>query len=66
MVRFGFPKNHPWTPLERVLWLLSVVFLILATVLLITGRSASWVVLTVSLLVVALGVVRYRAGESRR
>jgi hypothetical protein len=64
MVRLGFPKNQPWTPLERVLWLLSVVLIILATVLLLTGRSASWVVLTVSLLVVALGVVRYRADEA--
>jgi len=63
MTRLGFPKNQPWTPLERALWLLSVVFFIVATVLLIIDRSASWAVLTVSVLVVALGVVRYRAGN---
>jgi hypothetical protein len=61
MARLGFPQNHPWTPLERAIWLLSVVFFVVAGVLLVTKGSASWAVLTVSVLVVALGVVRYRA-----
>jgi hypothetical protein len=66
MAKIGFPKNQPWTPLERGLWLLSVVFFLVATVLLIIGRSASWAVLAVSVLAVALGAVRYRAAESKR
>jgi hypothetical protein len=65
MAKIGFPRNNPWTPLERAIWLLSVVFFIVAGVLLVAKESASWAVLTVSMLVVALGVVRYRAEPER-
>lgn len=65
MARLGFPSNHPWTPFERAIWSLSFVFFIIATVLLITGRSSSWAVLTGNLLVVALGIVRYRTETER-
>jgi hypothetical protein len=61
----GYLRDRRWTRLEVAIWLFALVFAITSGVLLATDVVGDWVLPVGGVILLALGLMRYRA-ETRQ
>lgn len=59
-------RDRRWTRLEMAIWLFALVFVIATGILLATQVVGNWVLPVGGMIVLALGLMRYRAEAERR
>jgi Flp pilus assembly protein TadB len=62
----GYPRNRGWTRLEVAIWLFALAFVITSGILLAAHVVGDWVPLVGSVIVMALGLMRYRAETAQK
>lgn len=65
-MKVGYLKSRGWTRLEVAIWLFALAFVVVIGILLITGVVGHWVLPVGGLIVLALGLMRYRAEAERK
>lgn len=60
MIKTGYQKSGRWTPREIAVWLSALIVTIIVGILFATGLVGSWVLLVQSVMVITLGLLRYR------
>lgn len=62
----GYLKSRGWTRLEGAIWLLALAFVIVIEILLVAGVVGHWVLFLGGAVLLALGLMRYRAEAKQK
>jgi Flp pilus assembly protein TadB len=64
----GYLRRRGWTHLEAAVWLFALAAVVVSDILLITGVVGHWAVFLGGVILLALGLMRYRAeaGQKKR
>lgn len=62
----GFLRNRGWSRLEVAIWVFGLAFILVAVILVILEVAGSWLLLVAGVIPVAIGLMRYRAEETKR
>jgi len=62
----GYLRDRGWTRLEAAIWIVALVFAITSGILLATQVVGRWVLPVGGVIVLALGLMRYRAETEQK
>lgn len=65
-MKAGYLKRRGWTRSEVAIWLFALAFVIIGGILLVTEVVGHWVLPVGGVIVLALGVMRYRAEAEQK
>jgi len=62
----GYLRDRGWTRLEVAIWLFALVFVVTSWILLVAQVVGQWVLPVGGVIVLALGLMRYRAETEQK
>jgi hypothetical protein len=65
-MKAGYLTNQGWTRLEVAIWLFALTFAIVSGILLVTEVVGHWVLPVGGVIVLGLGLMRYRAEAKQK
>lgn len=65
-MKVGYLERRGWTRPEIAVWVVSLTFVVIMGILLITQVAGHWVLLLGGAIVLALGWMRYRAENEQK
>jgi Flp pilus assembly protein TadB len=65
-MKAGYLKSRGWTHLEVAIWLFALVLVVIGGILLVTEVVGHWVLPIGGVIVLALGLMRYRAEAAQK